>query len=448
MPPRLLVFAAAGVCVGLNDVWRFPYLVVEHGSLWFPLLYVVAVLVLALPLLVAELALARLGHSRPAANFGFRLPGADAGALWQYAGMLVLAAVFLILSYSSVVAGWMMAYGLRSAAGGLEELSVGAARLVFDSLTSDPERLLGWHTLFVLALSWVAARGAAAGTGRYCKALVIGVFAAAVALAAGSLSGFGLEAFRAFDVSLRLSTLSGALALDAMTQAFYTLGVCMGAMMILGAQLAPDARVGRLALAVVGLDMLFVALACAGAVPLLASGEAAAPGISFAIETVPLALSGVPFGRLWLVLFFGLLFALVATTALVLMECLVCWLVVKTGRSRSRSAGAAGAAVWACGLLTLLSFSELSFEFEFVGEQKSFGLFDAMDIISAQILLPIIGLLMAVFVGWKIDKNKLDDVIGSKRAAGMLRRLTRYLAPVAVAVIFVTLVFGRVLPRV
>lgn len=446
--PRLFVFAAVAVSLGLSDVWRFPQLVAEHASPWFPAIYLAGLLAIGVPLLVAELALARLGHSRPSANFGFVVEGAAASPLWQYVGIVVLAAVFLTLSYTTVIADWMMAYAIRSLVGGLDDISVGAARLMFQSLITDPERLLGWHTLFAVGLGWVAAREVNAGTGRFSRRLVIAVFAIAATLAALSLYHYGLAPVLALDWSSHWSNLSGRLVLDAVTQAFFTLGICMGAMLILGHHLSPDAKAGPLVLGVVAADVLFVSVAGLGVLPLLLSTESTGSGISFAMETVPLAMSGVPLGGLYLGFFYILLFLLMATTALVLMELLVSWLSERTGRARASVASLVATAVWFGGVLALLSFGVLSFEFEFVGAEKSYGLFDVMDILSSQILLPIIGLLMAVFVGWNIDKKTFADAMGPGCAAPFLHWLKRYPVPIMLSVILIVLVFGRVLPRV
>lgn len=445
---RLFVFAAAGVCLGLSDVWRFPYLLLEYDSVWFPLIYLAGVMLIGMPLLIAELALARLGHSHPSANFGFLVAGTTGGKLWQYAGILVLVTVFLIISYTTVVASWMMAYVVRSVFGGFEDMSAGVARLIFHSLITDPERLLGWHILFILALGWTVARGVNEGTGRVSARLVPALFAVAAPLAALSVYKFGAGSLIALDWVPRWSALTVPLVLDAVTQAFFTLGVCMGAMMILGSHLSPRTRLGPVVLGVVGLDTAFVVLACIAVLPVLGAGETATEGVSFAVETVPLALSGAILDRVCLAAFYVVMFLLVATTALVLMEFLVSWIVERTGRSRSSAAAAAVVAVWVGGLLALLSFSSFSFEFDFVGTEKHFGLFDVMDILSARILLPVIGLLITVFVGWKIDRETFTAATGWGRGAAILHVLKRYLVPVAVAAVFLVLVFGGGLYRV
>lgn len=448
MSSGLFVFAAAGVCLGLSDVWRFPHLVLEYDSLWFPLVYLAGVVLVGMPLLVAELALARLGHSHPSTNFGFLTQAPRAGGLWQYAGIVVLIAVVLILSYTTVIAGWMMAYTVRSVSGGLEEVSTGVARLMFHSLITDPERLLGWHTLFVLALGGVAAKGISAGTGRFSRWLVILIFVIAAALGVLSLRRYGVAEIVALDWTIQWSKLSPRLVVDALTQSFFTLGVCMGAMMILGTHLSSGARVGRLVLAVVGIDTLFVVLSCVGVLPVLGTGKPGSEGISFAVETVPLALSSVSLGRLYLTAFYLLLFMLVATTAMVLMEFLVSWIAERTGKARPAAAIRAAMVVWTGGLLALLSFSSFSFEFQFMGKEKHFGLFDVMDILSAHILLPLIGMLMTLFVGWKIDRETFVAATGWGHAASLLHIMKRYLVPIAVGGIFVALVFGPVLDRV
>ncbi|MGA8261721.1 MAG: sodium-dependent transporter [Arenicellales bacterium] len=446
--PALFVFAAAGVCLGLSDVWRVPSLLLKYDSLWFPLVYLAAVVLVGMPLLVAELALARLGHSHPSTNFGFLVKDTKGGGLWQYAGIVVLITVILILFYTTVVAGLMMAYSARAAVGEFHEISPGVARLMFQSLITDPERLLGWHTLFVLALGWVAGRGLEEGLGRVSRGLVLAIFAIAAALVGLAFYRYGASGLAGLHWTVHGSQLSVPMVLDAVTQAFFTLGVCMGAMMILGTHLSPRARLGPLVLGVVGLDTLFVVLACVAVLPVLLDQKVDTEGISFAMETVPMALSGSLAGRWCLTAFYVLLFMLVATTALVLMEFLVCWIGEKTGRSRSSAAHLAAVVVWVGGLLALLSFSAFSFNFEFVGKEKHFGLFDVMDILSARILLPVIGLLMTVFVGWRIDRDTFAAATGWGHAAVVLHVLKRYLVPVAVAAVFAALVFGRMLYRV
>ncbi|HSH43199.1 MAG TPA: hypothetical protein VK973_13825 [Arenicellales bacterium] len=448
MSPGLFAFAAVAVSLGLSDVWRFPHLLAEHASPWFPALYLGALLLIGVPLMVAELALARLGHSRPSSNYGFTLGGDNRGALWQYTGIVILVAVFVILSYASVVAGWMVSYSVRASIGGLSGVSTGAARLMFQSLITDPERLLGWHTLFMVGLGWVAARGVNAGTGRISRILVAAVFFLAAVLAAISLYRYGARSLLAMDWSSQWTALSGALVVDAVTQAFFTLGVCMGAILVLGHYLPRGARPGGLVMSVVAADILFVSLAAAGVLPLLFAADSPGAGLSFAVETLPVALSEETLGGLFLGLFYFLLFLLVATTAVVLMEVLVSWLCEKSGRTRAAVTPLAAAAVWVGGVLALLSFSALSFDFEFVGEERSYGLFDVMDILSSQILLPVIGVLMAVFVGWNVDKNKLKEALGDSRAVTVLHFLKRYVVPAMVAAILVALVFGRVLSRV
>ena len=446
--PALFVFAATGVCLGLSDVWRVPSLLLKYDSPWFPLIYLAAVVLVGMPLLVAELALARLGHSHPSTNFGFLAKDTKAGALWQYAGIVVVITVVLILFYTTVVAGLMMAYSVRAALGEFREFSPGVARLTFQSLITDPERLLGWHTLFVLALGWMAGRGVEEGVGRFSKRLVLAIFAIAAALVGLSLYRYGAGGLGELDLTAHWSQLSLPMVLDAVTQAFFTLGVCMGAMMILGTHLSPDTRLGPLVLGVVGLDTVFVILACTAVLPVLLSQQVDTEGIAFAVETVPMALAGSLPGRWCLTAFYVLLFMLVATTALVLMEFLVCWVREKTGRTRSSAASLAAVVVWVGGLLALLSFSAFSFDFEFIGKEKHFGLFDVMDILSARILLPLIGLLMTVFVGWKIDRATFAAATGWGYAAFVLHLLKRYLVPIAVGAVFASLVFGRMLYRV
>lgn len=446
--PRFFVYAAAGVCVGLSDVWRFPVLLAEYQTLWFPIVYLAGLLLVGVPLLVAELALGRLGHSHPRANFGFNQPGHGAGPLWQYAGIIVLLAAFLILACATVVASWMLAYAAHSVVGSIGDFSDGMAWTTFYALVTSPERLLGWLTLLVVALGWIAAKDIDAGLGRFARRLVITLLVLGTLLSGLSLWKFGVGAILAVDGPLDWSQLSAGLVLDAVTQSFFTLGVGMGAMMILGHHLRSEVPLVPLVLGVVGIDMLFVGLAFAGIVPLVVSAGSAEGGIVLAMKTVPQAVSMVPASWLYRGLFYLLLFLLVIPTALVLMELLVAWLSEKTGKPRAMTAPVVAVAVWIGGVVAQLSFGSLAFDFEFVGQNKNFGLFDVMDILGSRILIPIIGLLMAIFVGWNIDKHAFAATVGNAWLASLFRALLRYVVPIVVGVIFIRLVFGEVLPLV
>ncbi|MGE5240920.1 MAG: sodium-dependent transporter, partial [Bacteroidota bacterium] len=254
--PRMFVLAAGGAAIGFNNFWQFPQLAAQYGGGAFVLVYLLCVLFLGVPMLMAEFAMGRAGKASPVATFRLLAGRVRADSLWQLVGGMGVLAVFLILSYLSVITGWVIAFALRAGLGVFTGLTADGMNAQFAQLVKDPEKQLFWHTLFISMTMVVAGRGVRYGLeaiARFAVPLLFILLLGLTAYAATS-DAFAHAASVLFMPDFdRLST-DGLLA--ALSQAFFSLGLGAGAMLMYGAYLHADARVTRLSFYVAGIDTL------------------------------------------------------------------------------------------------------------------------------------------------------------------------------------------------
>jgi NSS family neurotransmitter:Na+ symporter len=270
----------------------------------------------------------------------------------------------------------------------------------------DPEKQLFWHALFLVATLLVSARGVARGLEPAARYAVPWLFVLLVVLAAYALSlGDPLAALApvfAFD----FTRLDARAVVHAAAHAFFSLGLGAGVLLMYGAYLGPQARVGRLAAAVAAADtgVSLVAAALVFAV-LAAGGVAAATGPALVFQAMPLAFDHVPLGRLFVILFYTMLAVAAWLSAIALAEPAVAWLAERFALRRARAAAAVGIAAWVPGVAVILSFNEWAFAFEFFGALKTLGFFDILQIATAVLMLPLVGILLALFAGWIVPQD-------------------------------------------
>lgn len=425
--PGAFVLAAAGAVIGLGNVWRLPVLAGDYGGGAFLIVYLAALLLMALPLLVAELMLGRGARTDVVAMIGRWAEGSQVHRAWKGIGYLALIGAAAVLSYYSVIAGWSMAYLLRSAAGALSGLDAGALRANFLALVGDPEKGLGWHTMFVVAVTLCVAHGLRDGIEPVMRWVMVGAFVA--------LGGLVLAASLVGDAGAALSMLRfdffalgwrGVMA--ALHQAFFSLSLGVGVMLAFGAYLPPGSSLVRVSLAVIGLDLLFALGAGFVVVSLLAAdGLAPAAGLQLIFQVLP----GVAVGGAWVTALFFFMLVLVAfTSALALLEPLVVWLMRRLHLRRVPAATAAGLVIWFLGLGTLLSFNLLAGA-TLLGRT----VFDWLALLSSRILLPAVGLLLCVYVGRFLSPERLAEAWGEKPLFALWRWLLRYPARIGLVLV-------------
>lgn len=407
------VLAGVGAAVGFNNFWQFPALVFNHGGGAFVIVYLFCLLLLGMPLLAAEFMIGRLGRDAPDGAFRRTAVQMRTDPSWSVVGVAAILAGFIIFSYLSVISGWTVAFGVRAATGTFAGLTADGVASVFTLLVTDTERQLFWYTLFITAVVLVSANGLRSGLERamrYAVPAMLGLLLVALSYALTTT-----EFPRALTVALMpdFTKLTWTGVLTAAGHAFFSLGLGAGTMFMLGAYLERDAPLGRLTWYIVGLDTLTGLIATLIVYAVLYSGgvePAAGPALIF--QALPLAFDHVPFGQIFLALFFLMLTITVWISGVALFEPAVTWLVERFNWSRRRAAFVAGVVAWVLASVSALSFSSWSFTFQFFDETKKFGVFDILHILTNHILLPVVGIATALFAGWVIRPESSRDELG------------------------------------
>ena len=432
----IFILAAAGSAVGLGNIWRFPYVAGENGGGVFVLAYLLCICVIGLPIMIAEIVLGRAGKNSPIASMKIMARDSGANPAWQIIGWMGVVAGFMILSFYSVIAGWALAYFLKMIQGAFLGIDADSANRVFEDFISNPHRLVLWHTIFMAITIFITSRGVGQGLERAVKLLMPGLFLLLILLViwAASSSGYFLKGI-SFLFSPKPEDFSGDSVFLAMGQAFFTLSLGMGAIMAYGAYLPKSAGIAGSALTIGVLDTLVALLSGMIIFPIVfANGlePSAGPGLMFV--SLPLAFGNMVAGQIFGALFFLLVSFAAVTSAISISEPAVAWLSEKGKFARSTSAYTIGLLAWLLGLGSAFSFNLMS-GFTLLPE-KSF--FDSMDFLSNNVLLPFGGILISLFVGWRLKPEILLDQLPEMPQVflGLLIFSLRFIAPGAIFLVF------------
>ena len=445
------ILAVTGSAVGLGNIWKFPYVAGENGGGAFVAVYLLCVFAIGLPIMMAEVLIGRRGRRNPVATMTL-LGEEEAGrASWGLVGVLGIVTGFLILSFYSVIAGWTGAYIIKSAIGEFVGAGPEAVAGSFSALTGSALNSGFWHTAFMAVTVFVVARGVERGLERAVRFMVPALVVMMLILLGYAMNTGAFQQGFAFLFRPDFAALTGNGVLVAMGQAFFTLSLGMGAVMAYGAYLPQQTSIIGTSIAVVCADTGIAILAGLVIFPIVfANGldPNAGPGLIF--ETLPLAFGQLPGGAIFGALFFLLLAFAALTSGISLMEPAVAWIMENHGLGRVQAATLVGGVVWVLGFTTVLSFNRLS-NFQFWNGT----IFDNIDFLTSNILLPLGGLLITVFAGWVMCQNSSADELDE--TAGPLFRLwrflARYVAPVAVLLIFLnaigllTPIFDALIPQ-
>lgn len=358
---------------------------------------------------------------------------------WAGVGLLATAAAFLILSFYSVIAGWAMPYVGHAIAGDFEGASPDEIGGLFGGLLGSPVSLLLWHTLFMALTVFVSASGVRHGLERAVTLLMPTLFVLLVILMIyGMTTGhFGDAVAFMFDTDF--SKLTAEAVLTAVGHAFFSLSLGAGSMMAYGSYLKSGTSIAGTSTMIAGVDTLVALMAGLAIFPIVfANGlePGAGPGLVF--QTLPIAFGRMPGGQIIGALFFFMLVIAAWTSSISLLESLVEWLGEK-GISRRTAAICGGGAAWLLGVTTVLSLNEWSgfHPLGAIGRFEGKTLFDLYDYLTANIMLPLGGLLTALFAGWILAKEASRAELRMGTSYGVWRVLIRYVAPVGIAVVFI-----------
>ncbi|TVS13267.1 MAG: sodium-dependent transporter [Wenzhouxiangella sp.] len=429
------VLAATGSAVGLGNIWRFPYITSENGGGAFVLVYLICIALVGLPVMFSEIVIGRRGRMSPVNSLRELADDVGASRAWMGLGFLGIIAGFLILSFYSVVAGWTLHYGFLY----LKEL-LGAPGITdpdatFGNLLASAGELTFWHGVFMLMTVGVVAFGVEKGLER-----AVGILMPILLVLLLILLGYGISTGHFWDAVAFLfkpdwSQVSGPMIVTAMGQAFFTLSLGMCAIMAYGAYLPAHVHVPKVGTAVAAADTVVALLAGLAIFPIIiAFGiDPGSGGAGLIFTSLPLAFAEMPFGIAYGMAFFLLLSVAAWTSSISLMEPATAYLVEATNLSRKSAALVVAALAWIMGLATVFSFN--------IWSEVSIGgksLMDAIEFVAADIMMPIGGLLTALFAGWvlskTITKEELDDKMHDWAFKAWLW-LTRIVTPLLIVIV-------------
>lgn len=426
-----------GAAVGLGSIWRFPYVAGANGGSTFVFVFVLSCIFIATPLLVAEFAIGRQSRTSPpeaagrvARTYGFT-------RIWDLVGVTGTVTIFLIMSYYTIIAGWVMAYTWKSAAGSLAGLDANALATKLHAFLSDPVEVSLWHIGFLSILASVSALGVSGGLELANRIRAPLLFALLLLLTAYSLATGDVREGLSFAFFPRNQGISAEVVLASIGQAFYATGVGQAVMLAYGAYATSTTSLLRSALIISGSIILVSVLATLLIFPLVYRyGLNPAQGPELVFSVLPAAFARMPAGRTIGTMFFLLLILASLTPALAGIEPSVAWLQTRFRLCRARAVGIVTLGLWAIGLPSELSFSYAAKWHPLAGMSVVGGMtvFELVDFISSNVLLPVSALLICAFLAWRLPRHAINRELpeSSYAVRKALRFLLRYVCPIAI----------------
>ena len=437
------LFAAIGAAVGLGNIWKFPYMLGSNGGGAFVAVYLVAIVVIATPIMMGEMLLGRRG--RMSAPETLRKIAGEVGASprWEWLGWLGIVALFFVLSFFSVIAGWSMAYIIKTLTGEFTGMSPAEVGATFDSFLHAPGTLIAWHAVFMCFTVFIVSRGIKAGIEKAVSFMMPALFFMLVGLVVYGM--FAGDFAQALNYLFRpdFSKLTPEVTLSAVGQAFFSVNVGIGSVLTYAAYLPDDTDLVKSSFIIAIGDSMVALLAGLMIFPIVfAYGLDPAQGPGLIFVTLSTAFASRPGGAFIGAFFFTLIFLAALTSSLSMLEVSVCRLEEIRGASRGKMAVTLGTAIFFFGFLTVFSFNLLEDvrPLGFIERFANMTAFDLIDYLVTNVMLPIGGLLYAVFIGWFLTKDMTLETLGMQDGPlyKTWRFLMRFAVPLAVIAIFVT----------
>ncbi|WP_432452971.1 MULTISPECIES: sodium-dependent transporter [unclassified Agarivorans] len=437
------VLAATGAAVGLGNIWKFPYIMGENGGGAFVLVYLLCIMFIGIPVMMAEVYLGKQGRSTPANAVAKVALEHGRSKHWAFIGGMGVLAGFLVLSFYIVIAGWAVAYVFKSLSGDISAAAGNAEQVgaMFGALTSDPLQLTLWASIVIGATILVLAKGVTKGLERVVYLLMPALFVllAMIMVYAAVTGDFAAAVNFMFKPDFSKLTVHGVMI--ALGHAFFTLSLSSGIMMIYGAYLPEGTSIAKTSIYIAIADTVVALMAGLAIYPIVfAHGiePSAGPGLLFV--SLPIAFGSMPMGSLVSVVFFVMVVVAAFTSAIALLESSAAYLVERRGLRRNVAAVIAGFAVWLLSLGTIASFSGWEFAQIDAGPMGS-NFFEILDYLTASVLLPLGGLLITIFVGWMMQGERVKQGIGMKsRNFSLFMKSVRFISPIAIALVFLNAV--------
>lgn len=456
------ILAAVGAAVGLGNIWRFPTLAGESGGGAFVIFYIACVFLLGLPLVLSEIFIGRVGQTDAVGSIRKVAQSSNASHKWSIFGGVGAVAAFLIVSFYSVVAGWVLYYAglmgwdflqaimaadpFRGALAGENEAQI-QQRL--GDMFASPGLLLAMHLVFMGMTLYIVARGVSSGIEKAATYLMPVFFMLLLGLVVyGAIEGDIAEAF-AFLFTPDWSKLTPEVMNSALGQALFSLSLGVAGLITYGSYIKEKSNLGGTAAIIAVADTSVALLAGLMIFPIVfAVGLDPAAGPTLVFQTLPFAFQTMPGGALFGFLFFVLILVAAITSSISLLEVPTAWGIGELGWSRTKSALVFGVGALLIGVFCLLGYNVLA-DVRPLGFWPLFentDILDTIDGFTGKVMLPLGALLTSIFIGWKADANLLRTTTGlSPLAFGLWRFLIAWLCPIAVTIILVTGLFPSIL---
>jgi len=418
------ILAATGAAVGLGNIWKFPYITGENGGGAFVLVYLLCILALGIPIMMAETLLGRAGRANPIVAVRRLARNDGKSGWWSMVGAMGVLAGLMIIMYYSVVGGWALDYVMQSIQGTYLQADALAAKANFGELAGNNNRQIIWHTTFLVLTAIVVGAGVSRGIGAAAEVLMPLLILILVGLVIYSASVGDLHGAIHFMFHPDFSKLTGDSIIVAMGHAFFTLSIGMGSIMVYGSYMPDNSCIGRNVLLIAGLDTAIALIAGLAIFPLvIANGLEPSSGPGLMFETLPIAFGGMPAGVIVGGIFFFLVSIAALSSAFSLIEPGVAWL-EQLGLNRIISTAIIGLIAWLGGLACVYSAE----------------VFDTLDYLTANIMLPLGGLIMAIFTGWILRRVSVRKQL-TTISMGWFNAwyiTIRFIAPAGVVIVFLS----------
>lgn len=428
-----VIAATAGSAIGLGNIWRFPYVAGENGGAAFLIIYVGFIVAIGIPVMLSEFTIGRSAQQNAFGSFKKLAPNRP----WYLIGLMGVVAAFMILAFYTTVAGWTLEYIYQSIVNGFNGKSSDELNTMFSSFTSGTLRPLIWFFVFMALTAFIIMAGVQKGIEKSTKILMPVLLILLVALVIRSVTLPGAEKGIAFLFKPDFSKITPSTILEALGQAFFSLSIGMGTLITYGSYIQKKDNLGSTAFSVAFADTFIAILAGLAIFPaVFAFNINPSEGAGLVYITLPNIFQQMPGGYFFSLMFFLLLGVAALTSTISVLEVIVAFFVEELKLKRKSATILATSSVSVLGIMCVLSTSAMA-------DFKIFGLtvFDLLDFTSANILLPLGGLFIVLFVAWYLGKNEAKKELSNN---GELKTgyiplymfIIKFIAPLAIAFIF------------
>ncbi len=428
-----VVAAAAGSAIGLGNIWKFPYIAGVNGGAAFIIVYLGCIVIIGLPVMLSEFVIGRNAKKNAIGSFKKLAPGTP----WFMTGWMGVLAAFTILSFYGVVAGWTLEYIYRAATGFFDGKTSKEIADAFGGYVSSPWRPIFWQLIFMAMTGYIVYAGVKKGIERYSKILMPLLLLMIIILDIRALTLPGASKGIDFLFKPDFGALTANGVLMALGHAFFSLSLGMGTMITYASYIKDDENLAVSAVQVTIADTVIALLAGLAIFPaVFAFGiePGAGPGLVFI--TLPSIFNQLPLGGLFCVIFFVLLAVAALTSSISILECFVAYISEELNIARHKAAVIGTVSISVIGVIASLSMGPWS-QFTILGK----SIFDSLDWVSANLLLPLGGMFISLFVGWHWGRKKLEEELSSSGRfsvsyGGILIILCKFISPMAVLFVF------------